>query len=564
MRTYRSEALHYLSSLRLWWVPLIVSGVLLATSIYNYLLFHTLTESFTIMVGVTSFVVIWHTYRFTHNHFLMYIGCGYACVAMLDMLHALLFTGMQIFPGYGTNATVQVWVAVRYLEAFILVTAPIFLTRMLNRVLVVFCFGITSAILGATILAGYFPDAFIEGQGLTRFKIVSEYIIIFILVAAILVLLSRRQYLNIDVLRPFVLSVVMTICAELSFTLYIDIYGIANLMGHIFKLISFWLIFYAIVYNTLTKPYHMMATGFNTYEAIPTPIVVIDQKGIIHQTNKAASKIRERFGDDILGHHCHGVFHDPGTSIEQCPVCSSIARERPLSSFEIEVPGRQQWLECSIAPIQSVEGIMGMIHVAVDVTERKLFVAKLEQSNRALLTLNACNAVLIHAKNERNLLSNMCQVIVAQGGYPAVWVGTVIEEGGNKSIRLIASIGFDEGYIESLDLQCPREGEEKSPTCRVFCNAKTEVARDVLVNLAGCQDYDNTQAKGYASVISLPILDKQNNFYATLNIYSCSTFAFSDEEIDLLEKMSTNLAFGIQLLKTRSERDKYQRDYLAV
>ena len=118
----------------------VLSILLVFISLYSYLLFHSLVELFSIVVAVMMFVVAWHTYRFSHNHFLMYLGCGYLWISLLDLLHTLIYKGMTVFPTItGGNSGTQFWIAGRYLEALLLVTAPFFLTRSLNRRAVI-CF----------------------------------------------------------------------------------------------------------------------------------------------------------------------------------------------------------------------------------------------------------------------------------------------------------------------------------------------------------------------------------------------------------------------------------------
>ena len=70
-----------------WIVPTVFSVILIGISYYNYILFHTLAESFSIMVGVLMFVVAAYTHSLSKENFLMYLGIGYFWVAMLDMAH---------------------------------------------------------------------------------------------------------------------------------------------------------------------------------------------------------------------------------------------------------------------------------------------------------------------------------------------------------------------------------------------------------------------------------------------------------------------------------------------
>jgi len=147
-----------------WLLPSALAIFLIAISFQNYLLFHILAEIFTIIVAILAAVVIWHTYPFSSNHYLMYLGGGYLWVALLDVAHTLTYKGMTIFPIVSANISTQFWVSARCFEAFLLVSAPLFLTQKSSRILLAGLFGAVTIVLYGGIMSGNFPDAFIEGK----------------------------------------------------------------------------------------------------------------------------------------------------------------------------------------------------------------------------------------------------------------------------------------------------------------------------------------------------------------------------------------------------------------
>lgn len=240
-------------------------------SFFNFLLFHTLVEFFAIIVGIVSFIVVWWTYHFSRNNFFVFLGCGYLWVAVLDICHTLAYKGLGVFPDVGANPATQLWIAARYLEALVLVGAPFYLTRALNRWLIFAGCGIASVAAVVSISTGMFPDAFVEGSGLTTFKIASEYVIVGLLAFAVWYLHARRSVLEPRIYRLIVASIAMTMAAELAFTFYISVYGLSNMVGHIFKLVSFWLIFISIVETSLERPIRRLSeiiwgTNIGTWE----------------------------------------------------------------------------------------------------------------------------------------------------------------------------------------------------------------------------------------------------------------------------------------------------------
>ena len=243
--------------------PLLLAVLLILFSQVSFLLFHVLAEFFAIVVAILTTVVAWQMYTFTRNHFLMYLGCGYFWIAALDMLHTLSYKGMSILPPATTDLATQFWVGTRYIEALLLLTAPWFLSRPLNRIMAFSAYAAIAGMLVIFIFAGIFPETFIEGQGLTAFKVNSEYVIITILAAAIIYLSGQRKLIDQRVFVLITASIVFTMIAELAFTFYVSLYGLSNLAGHIMKLFSFWLIFVAVVRTNLQEPFSAMSISWS-------------------------------------------------------------------------------------------------------------------------------------------------------------------------------------------------------------------------------------------------------------------------------------------------------------
>jgi len=158
-----------------------------------------------------------------------------------------------------TNLPIQIWVAARYVESLTLFIAPLLVGRKLKIKSVFLSYTIAiSLLLSSIFYRNIFPDCFVEGVGLTPFKKISEYIISLILLASIFQLLQKRREFDRGVLRLLVASVIVTIVSELAFTLYVEPYGFANLVGHFLKIFSFYLVYKAIIETALMKPYNVL------------------------------------------------------------------------------------------------------------------------------------------------------------------------------------------------------------------------------------------------------------------------------------------------------------------
>jgi len=354
-----------------WLIPIGLSVLLVVTSQFNFLLFHTLAELFAIIVAVLMCVVAWQMYPFTRNNYLMYLGIGYFWIGVLDMAHAISFKGMSVFPDISGDVTVQFWIATRYFEALLLLSAPWYLAARLNyRLVFLVCSGITVLIFLA-VSSGNFPVMFVEGQGLTTTKIYSEYLIITILIAAAWHLWKKRELIDERIIHIMLLSVMLTACAELAFTFYIDLHGLSNLVGHIFKLFSYWLIFMAMVRTTLQEPFTVMSRGANTYDAVPDATIMVDKNGMIYQVNNAACKYTGNSRRELIGGSSHDYFHPQGVDAEDCEICQHSRHGDEITNLEIENKENNKWFDYTISPVVGLTELDGSVEIIRDITDRK-------------------------------------------------------------------------------------------------------------------------------------------------------------------------------------------------
>jgi PAS domain-containing protein len=231
----------------------------------NYLLFHSLVELFSIIVAATVFIITWNSVNYIKNPYLIMVGISYLFIGILDLLHTLAYEGMPIFTDYDYYAN-QLWIAARFLESCTLLAAFLLLFAKKNvkaGYIFVFYALVTSLLIASIFYWKLFPVCFIDGKGLTPFKVYSEYAICTILVACIMLMIRNRNKFADPVYNLLLLSMIFTIISELAFTFYIDNYGISNLIGHYFKLFSFMMIYRAIVATGIEEPYKLIFKELN-------------------------------------------------------------------------------------------------------------------------------------------------------------------------------------------------------------------------------------------------------------------------------------------------------------
>lgn len=228
------------------------------SSQYSNLLFHGLVEIISIVIAFSLFILVLNTRAYMENNYLLLIGIGYAFSALIDLFHTFAFKGMNVFAGHEPVWPAQLWLAARYLQTVTLLTAPLLIKRSLDIRVIVGGYTAVAAVLLTLIFSGHFPDCLIEGKGLTPFKKWSEYVISGFLMFSIYLLSRKRNHFSGKIYWLIVASVSCTIVSELCFTSFVSMYDFTNKLGHIAKLVAFYLIYRAILVTGLKEPFELV------------------------------------------------------------------------------------------------------------------------------------------------------------------------------------------------------------------------------------------------------------------------------------------------------------------
>ena len=236
----------------------VIIAVLFAIQRWDYLLFHNIAETLSILVAFSVFLFAWNARQYLENDFFLFLGITLLFVAIIDFVHMLAYYGMGVFPGHGRDLPTQLWIIARFLKAFSLLIAPLFFIRKVNTLLTLSIFTLV-VLIGLTLaFTGLFPACYIDGIGLTTFKILSEYVICVLFGVAGFMLYHRREYLGEPVYQLLQAFLAASILSELSFTLYTDVYGFFNMLGHFLKIIAFYLLLRGIVNVGFYQPYSLL------------------------------------------------------------------------------------------------------------------------------------------------------------------------------------------------------------------------------------------------------------------------------------------------------------------
>jgi len=245
------------------WLP-VTGNELLASRIFPTWL-HTVCELAAVLVSLLVFASVWTASFHDRQHHTVLLGAGFMGVGLLDLAHLLSYKGMPDFitPAEPQKAIVF-WLCARYLASLVLLTLALqpharTTSRADRALMLALSLGFVLACLGLALWAPeLWPRFFIEGQGLTKLKIVAEYGLILLLVPTALLLLrrgARARFNSADLASAAIISIL----SELCFTLYANVNDLYSLLGHLYKIAAYYFIFRAVFVVSVREPYRRLS-----------------------------------------------------------------------------------------------------------------------------------------------------------------------------------------------------------------------------------------------------------------------------------------------------------------
>lgn len=226
-----------------------------------FLVLHTLLEISSVLIAFSIFLALYNIYDYSDRIRNMIFANTFFIVGVLDIFHLLSYKGMPDFLTVNiTQKSTAYWIFSRIIMAIGILLASLLsedIRTNLNKKYALLGSVIISGGLGYLIAYDSFiiPALFIEGSGLTDTKIILEYVVIFILFLSIgfITAKNNRNYniLNISMISALLLA----IFSEGMFTVYSNVHDGINLLGHVFKVISYFVIFKVLFIENIRVPF---------------------------------------------------------------------------------------------------------------------------------------------------------------------------------------------------------------------------------------------------------------------------------------------------------------------
>jgi diguanylate cyclase (GGDEF)-like protein len=187
--------------------------------------------------------------------------------------------------------------------------------------------------------------------------------------------------------------------------------------------------------------------------------------------------------------------------------------------------------------------------------------------HRALTTLSSCNRILLRASDEKELLRNMCQVIVGVGGYRLASVAYAQHDEA-KSIRWMASVGDELDVLKPVPFSWGDEKFGGNAVAAAIRSGKPCIARNVFTDPAYADPAyaplrEHARKHGYRAASAFPLV-VDGEMLGGLTVAAPEPDAFDESEMELLADLAEDMAYGIANLRTRARHQEAQQIITAL
>lgn len=266
-----------------------------------FLPLHTLAELFSVLVGAMVFSLIWEQRRIPLRSELL-LGSAFLAAALLDIGHLFSYSGMPDFvTPSGPEKAIWFWLFARLVAALALLAYALnwpsaaCATRGCRRYGLGLALGTAALVYWLILSYGHWlPATYQPGTGLTGFKVGAEYLIMLLNGAATWFLYRRWQREGVQSLALMALATWVMLCSEWFFSRYLLTSDLANLLGHAYKVVAYFLIYRGLVRTLVHEPYALAEqAAFQNrvlIDSSPDGIFVVDAQGKLVEVNETFAR----------------------------------------------------------------------------------------------------------------------------------------------------------------------------------------------------------------------------------------------------------------------------------
>jgi PAS domain S-box-containing protein len=280
-----------------------------------------------------------------------------------------------------------------------------------------------------------------------------------------------------------------------------------------------------------------------TFDSVPDLVAILDAQYRIVRANRAMAERLGVTAQQCVGLRCYEVVHGATEPPDFCPHAQT-CRDHRQHTAEVREPRLGGDFLVSTTPrFDEQGGLMGAVHVARDITERK----RAEDRTRLF---SEVTSELLSSGQPQQIVESLCRKVMAQLDCQTFFNFLMDEQSGRLHLNACAGISADKAReIEWLDLGAAVCGCAARDGCRIVAEhiQTTPDPRTDLVRGFGIQAY-----------ACHPLLN-QNQVIGTLSFGSRTRPAFAEDELRLMKAVADHVAIAMQRIRLLESLERAAR-----
>lgn len=281
--------------------------------------FHTAVEMFAVAVAILVFAVGYHVLDEHRACASLMLACAFLAVGLLDFLHLMAYPGMpDLITPNTSHKTLTFWLAARLVAAvaillYVVLPASSHEEQVHRRLFLIAALALVSLVAFVGIWRPHWvPDLFRPGEGLTSLKVSLEALVIALHVLTLGIMALRpeiRRRSGMDLLAG---ALVLIVASELYFMIYQDLTDTLFVLGHMYKVLAYLLIYRGMFLESVHRPVERLEAARKVIEArerryhqlvdsAPDGVLVTDAQGRILLTNRNIENLFGYRPDELAG-----------------------------------------------------------------------------------------------------------------------------------------------------------------------------------------------------------------------------------------------------------------------
>ncbi|MBL0148389.1 MAG: PAS domain-containing protein [Ideonella sp.] len=213
------------------------------------------------------------------------------------------------------------------------------------------------------------------------------------------------------------------------------------------------------------------------------------------------------------------------------------------------------------SPLRDASGrVVGVLGIARDVTPQREAQERLKRLNRLHRMIDAVGETIARVRDPQRLFEAVCHILTDQAGLRMAWVG--VPDPDAQRIRSIASAGTGVDYLGKVEVSTANDALGQGPTGEAHRRGCAVTSNDLASDEHMAPWRAQAALRGFRASAAFPI-KVHAEVRAVLSVYADRVDYFDAEEVQLLERLASQVGVALQAAEADAARTRVEADLRA-